>query len=291
MVKREYLTRKEEIEIRKILEEKTGYSIKSTLILNQVFRRSSLAAETGRNSNEIFEFIGDKVLNLFVTKAISFKCGSLDLHDDYSFRINENRFTQITQALVNNETLAKITDEWGIAKYLLLSASDIKNNVANETKVKADLFEAVLGGITVESNWNDKILETAVTKSLKIDETIKKMIENDHKVRCVDIDNAITILKEMAERHECSMPKYDITGPGPLGHDKNGNPICGCICRVTNDKTGFVVRVVSNTKKNAKKGAAYLILCRLLKMQNKYGPNDWFPYWTYKNGKLTPDRE
>ena len=31
-------------EIRKIIEEKTGYYIKSTAVLNQIFRRSSFAA-------------------------------------------------------------------------------------------------------------------------------------------------------------------------------------------------------------------------------------------------------
>ena len=183
MIRRTYLSRLEELETKRIIKEKTGYSIKSSIILNQVFRRSSFAAETGQNSNEIFEFIGDQVLSFYVVKIVSKRCGSLSITDDYTFRIRENRFTQIKQALVNNEALSKIIDEWDIAKYLLLGSSDIKNEVDKESKVKADLFEAIIGAIAIESEWDSEILENAVLKALNIDEKITDMIESDIMVR------------------------------------------------------------------------------------------------------------
>lgn len=291
MITRMYLNGKEKFEAGRIIQEKTGYIFKSTSILNQIFRRSSFSAETGQNSNEIFEFIGDQVLSFYVVKIVSEKCGSLSLTDDYTFRIRENRFTLIKQALVNNETLAKIIDEWDISKYLLLGRSDIKNDVANEPKVKADLLEAIIGAIAVESNWDSEILEVAVSKTLKIDEAIKTMIESDSKSRCFDIDNAVTTLKELAENGQCTMPEYNFTGPEYLGYDDDGNPIWVCRCIIINDKTGLIKQVIATSKKEAKKAAAYLILCEHLGMQNKYGPNDWFTIWTYKDGKLLPDRK
>lgn len=291
MIRRMYLNGKEKLETRRIIQDKTGYVIKSTSILNQIFRRSSFAAETGQNSNEIFEFIGDQVLSFYVVKIVSKRCGSLSLTDDYTFRIRENRFTLIKQVLVNNETLAKIIDEWDIAKYLLFGRSDIKNEVAKEPKVKADLLEAIIGAIAVESNWDPVILEGAVSKALKIDETIKTMIENDTKARCFDIDNAITTLKEMAENSQCTMPEYTFAGPDSIGYDKDGNPKWFCTCSIINDKIGLTKLVESTSKKAAKKAVAYLILCEHLGMQNKYGPNDWFGFWTYKDGKLLPNRQ
>ena len=219
MVRRMYLNGKEKLEVRRLIQENTGYIFKSSSILNQIFRRSSFAAETGQNSNEIFEFIGDQVLSYYVVKIVCEKCGSLSLTDDYTFRIRENRFTLIKQALVNNEALEKIADNWDIAKYLLLGKSDIKNDIAKETKVKADLLEAIIGAIAVESNWDGVVLETAVSKALKMEETLKEMIESDTKVRCFDIDNAVTTLKELAENGQCTMPKYSYTGPEYIGYD------------------------------------------------------------------------
>ena len=292
MIRRMYLNGKEQFEARRIIQTKTGYLIRSTSVLQQIFRRSSLAAETGERSNEIFEFIGDQVLSYYVVKVVSEKCGSLSPMDGYTFRIRENRFTLIKQALVNNETLAKIIDEWDIAKYLLLGQSDIKNDVAKEPKVKADLLEAIIGAIAADSNWDPKVLETAVSKALKIDDTLETLIESDTKVRCFDIDNAVTTLKELAENGQCTMPKYEYYGPDHLGYDSDGNPKWACYCVViTNERIGINKVVCSTSKKNAKKAAAYLILCEHLEMQNKYGPNDWHGVWTYKDGKLLPDRK
>ena len=291
MIRRMYLNGKEKIEVRRIIQDKTGYIIKSTSILNQVFRRSSLAAESGQNSNEIFEFIGDQVLSFYVVKFVAERCGSLSLTDDYAFRIRENQFTLIKQALVNNEALAKIIDEWDIAKYLLLGKSDIKNDVTKEPKVKADLLEAILGAIAVESNWDFGILEAAVLKMLNINATINVMIEGDTKVRCFDIDSAVITLKETAENGECTMPEYEFAGPDSIGYDNDGNPKWLCTCRIINDKFRLTKLVEANSKKDAKKAAAYLILCEHLGIQNKYGPNDWFGFWRYKNGKLLPNRQ
>ena len=291
MIRRTYLSRLEELETKRIIKEKTGYSIKSSIILNQVFRRSSFAAETGQNSNEIFEFIGDQVLGFYVVKIVSKRCGSLSFTDDYTFRIRENRFTQIKQALVNNEVLSKIVDEWDIAKYLLLGSSDIKNEVDKEPKVKADLFEAIIGAIAIESEWDSEILENAVLKALNIDEKITDMIESDIMVRFFDIDNAVTTLKETAESGQCTMPKYEFVGPEHIGYDSDGNPKWGCTSSIINNKAGITRQVLSSSKKDAKKATAYLLLCEHFGVQNKYGPNDWFVSWIYKNGELLPDRK
>ena len=89
MITRMSLNEKEKIDLRRIIYSETGYTFNSSSILNQVFRRSSFAAENGQSSNEIFEFIGDQVLSFYVVKIVAEKCGSLSLTDDYTFRIRE----------------------------------------------------------------------------------------------------------------------------------------------------------------------------------------------------------
>ena len=94
----------------------------------------------------------------------------------------------------------------------------------------------------------------------------------------------------MAEKGQCTMPKYEFTGPEYIGYDSDGNPKWSCRCLIINDKVGIVKLVLSTSKKDAKKAAAYLALCEHLGVQNKYGPNDWYERWVYKDGKLIPDR-
>lgn len=291
MILRMCLKGGEKLKVREVIKEKTGYCIKSTSILNQTFLRSSLAAETGQNSNEIFEFIGDQVLSFYVVKLVSEKCGSLSTTTcDYTFRIRENKFTQIKQTMLSNQTLAEIIDDWDIAKYLLLSKSDIKNEATKEVKVKADLFEAIIGAIAVESSWDPVVLETAVKKALNLEEKIAAIIEEEAEIRGFDIDNAITTLKEIAEKGQCTMPEYRFTGPDILGKFSDGSPKWSCGCTIINEKIGLNKYVWANSKKDAKKAAAYLILLEHLDVQNKYGVNDWFPFWIYKDGKLIPNR-
>ena len=119
MRRQHYFFGQEERELKLLIKEKTGYCIRSRGILSQAFRRRSYCAEYSGKSNEMFEFLGDQVLGYYVVKIISERCGSISITEDYTFRIRENRFALIKQDLVNNETLAKIIDDWDIAKYLL----------------------------------------------------------------------------------------------------------------------------------------------------------------------------
>lgn len=287
MIKRVFLSTKEEMDVRKIIHEKTGYLIESKSLLNQIFRRSSSAAEIGQLGNEILEFIGDQVLNFYVVKIVSKKCGGQNPRDGgFAFKIHENQFTAIKQALVNNDTLAKITDDWGIAQYLLLGTSDIKNEVARESKVKADLLEAVLGGIAVACNWDTAVLERAVNGALEMESRLTVLIKRDVKVRQYNMDNAITALKELAEQGECTMPTYKFH---ELGNWEDGRPKWACDCDVINDQTGISKLVYATSKKEGKKAVAYLTLCEHLGMHNEYGVNSWCNIWTYKGGELTPN--
>jgi ribonuclease-3 len=187
--------------------------------------------------------------------------------------------------------LASIIDEWEIAEYLIVGKSDEKNQVDQQTKVKADLFESIIGAVAVDSKWDPTVLETAVRKTLNIDDRLQTYIQNDCSSMIVNIDNAVTVLKELAEKEKCSMPRYEFGEPEQGQSDKDGNPIWYCSSSIVNDITGIIRGAYASSKKDAKKAVAYLLLCEHLQIQNQYGPNDFCSIWIYKGGKLVPDRE
>lgn len=290
MRKQKYFNGQDKQQLRLLIQEKTGYCIRSSCALSQAFRRRSFCAEQEGKSNEMFEFLGDQVLSYYVVKIISDRCCALNIEGDYAFRIRENYFTSLKQELVNNELLASIIDEWGISEYLIVGRSDEKNQVDQQVKVKADLFEAIIGAIAVDSRWDSMVLETAVRKSLNLDARLQNIILNDYNSITINIENAVTVLKELAEKEQCSMPKYDFSGPEAFGYDNNGNPIWHCSSSIVNDITGIIKGVYASSKKDAKKAVAYLLLCEHFQMQNQYGPNDFCSTWIYKDGKLVPER-
>lgn len=291
MKRQKYFNGQDKQKLKLLIQEKTGYCIRNSCALSQAFRRRSFCAEEEGKSNEMFEFIGDQVLSYYVVKIISDRCCALNIEGDYSFRIRENYFTSLKQDIVSNEVLASIIDEWGVSEYLIVGRSDEKNQVDQQTKVKADLFESIIGAIAIDSKWNPVVLETAVRKSLNLDDRLQVIIQNDYNSMTINIDNAVTVLKELAEKEQCSMPKYEFSGPENLGYDKDGNPIWHCSSSIVNDNTGIIRGVLASSKKDAKKAVAYLMLCEHFQMQNQYGPNAFYPTWIYKDGKLIPDRE
>lgn len=275
--------------LKNLLQEKTGYRIRQNCLLYQAFTRSSYSTEQGGENNEILEFIGDQVLNYYVVKIIAQKYGALNNEYEYTFRVRQNRFTMLKQEFVNNETLAKIIDEWGIIEYLIVGKSDYLNEVDKEVKVKADLFEAILGAIAISCQWDSDILENVVEKMLGLEERIKNVSEEEAKTYQFNLDNAITVLKEVAEAGECSIPIYDFGGgPEYVEGDENGNTEWYCTCTVINGKTGVHRQVWAPSKKMAKRAAAYLILCEHFGVANQYGSNGKYSIWKYKDEKLLP---
>ena len=290
MRRQKYFNGQDKQKLKLLIHEKTGYCIRSSCALSQAFRRRSYCVEDRGRSNEMFEFIGDQVLSYYVVKIISERCCALNIEGDYSFRIREERFTTLKQELISNEMLASIIDEWGISKYLIVGRSDEKNQVDQQVKVKADLFESIIGAIAVDSKWDSTVLETAVRKSLKLEDWLQNIIQHDYNSITINIDNAVTVLKELAEKEQCSMPKYEIDDKN-LIYDKDGNPIWHCSSYIINEETSIFRGVYASSKKDAKKAVAYLMLCEHFQIQNQYGVNDFYPIWTYKGGKLTPDRK
>ena len=71
-----------------------------------------------------------------------------------------------------------------------------------QTKVKADLFESIIGAIAIDSKWDSMVLETAVKQSLNLDDRLQDIIRNDCNLVTININNAVTVLKELAEKEQ-----------------------------------------------------------------------------------------
>ena len=168
------------------IQSQIGYTFNNLDLLQQAFTRRSYSEENGGENNEVLEFIGDKVLDLFVVKLLisqnSNAVGLYKKHDpklkntwaymteqknfpdenvlvsDYS----EAELTETKKLLVQKKTLANRIDELGIGYCLLMGSGDVQQNIGQENSVKEDLFEAILGAIAIDCNWDMEKLQNAV---------------------------------------------------------------------------------------------------------------------------------
>ena len=163
----------------------------------------------------------------------------------------------------------------GLNKYLIMGKGDIRNNVQNDDSVKEDLFEAIVGAVTMDLDWKhlDKngigrwdieSLKKVVSKMLNLKEALPQIIESiqenyslEDEVGDPDEIRAINQLNELYQKGFIGEPIYDYEQE----YDENGAPIWRCYCRIKGDnKTSYW----TNSKKDAKRNAAYRMLCYLM---------------------------
>lgn len=253
-----------------LVEEVLDYKFKNRDLLYQAFTRSSYAKQFGGQDNEVLEFIGDEVLDYLVTKILAKTFGFLQEEsnffdpnkdfNDFSIKVrkNEKNYTEIKKDIVCNENLARLMNKYGFHKYLYLGDSDKKNNVVNQMKVKADLFEAIVGAMAIDVNWKLDEIEESVANFLDLDNFFEKLDDcsDEYPAKC-KLSTAINSLKELFEHGYISQPIYEM----PLEQVfQDGRYWWACTCKV--QCFHICESRLATSKKFAKQCAAYLALCK-----------------------------
>lgn len=152
-----------------------GYNFNNLNLLKQAFFRSSFAHDNECESNEVLEFIGDKVLDLAVIRILLEKYAKYDKNGGYlKSSKKEGELTKIKSELVSTGYLAASFEMLYIDEFICYGKSDLNNKATDNMSVKEDVFEAIIGAIAIDSNWNmDKIIKI-VKRLLHIDEYLKQ---------------------------------------------------------------------------------------------------------------------
>lgn len=266
------------------VQKKIGYWFDNEDLLLQAFTRSSYSSQHGGENNEVLEFLGDRVLDFYVVKVISDRFGFVKSQSDYydeendldEYCIvahkNEADFTELKKQIVSNETLAKTIDKLGLFKYMYLGDTDLENPKFKDNliKVKADLFEAILGAVAIDSDWNQDELQNVVEFMLQIDDFLADVDTEEPRPSKFQLENAVTTLKELAEKGRCSIPEYYQAEEQVLMND--GTLMWECTCYIRSWAMKHTAYATS--KKEAKRYAAYLVLCDFYGLPDEFSEED-----------------
>lgn len=266
------------------VQKKIGYWFDNEDLLLQAFTRSSYSSQHGGENNEVLEFLGDRVLDFYVVKVISDRFGFVKSQSDYydeendldEYCIvahkNEADFTELKKQIVSNETLAKTIDKLGLFKYMYLGDTDLENPKFKDNliKVKADLFEAILGAVAIDSDWNQDELQNVVEFMLQIDNFLADVDTEEPRPSKFQLENAVTTLKELAEKGRCYIPEYYQAEEQVLMND--GTLMWECTCYIRSWAMKHTAYATS--KKEAKRYAAYLVLCDFYGLPDEFSEED-----------------
>lgn len=174
-------------------------------LLQQAFIRRSYSKEKGGQNNELLEFIGDKALDLAVIKKlIEYYDG--DYNDDGEFEvqkgINEGKLTKTKEKLVESSMLARRIEIMGLNKYLIMGKGDIEQKVQEEQSVKEDLFEAIIGAVALDSNWDMDVIQDVVEKMLDVEYYLDNGFQNN--------ENYVDIIQQWCQKEYKQIPEYNV---------------------------------------------------------------------------------
>lgn len=196
-----------------IIQEKIGYTFRTPTLLTQALTRKSFAAENGGEDNEVLEFIGDKALDLSVIRIMVARFGfgeengRSDGIGDAQKKSKAGFLTEAKSRLVQKKALSAAMDRLGFHAFLRMGAGDRLQNTQEQPSVKEDLFEAIIGAVTLDCGWNaDTILGV-----------VKKMLDFDAPSENPATINYKGLLQEWAQKNcggKC--PDYRIVDENPF---------------------------------------------------------------------------
>ncbi len=152
-------------EIEKII----GYTFRDKSLITQAFTRTSFCNEhdSGYQSNEVLEFIGDSVLSVAIITFLT------EMHAErYQHGIKtifgEGDFSNIKSKLSDKKNLSECIGAIGLEKYLRLGEGDKKLGIEKEPSVKEDLFESIIGATYIDCDRDISTVMRVVSKMLDI---------------------------------------------------------------------------------------------------------------------------
>jgi ribonuclease-3 len=149
--------------------------------------------------NERLEFLGDAVLELSVTQY---------LFNNYDNQ--EGELTNWRAALVKGDTLAKVSDQLDIEKFLLMSKGE-KQDMGRARKYRlANMMEAIIGAIYLDQGFDqaDQFIKENII--IKLEDIIENKTYLDAK----------SYFQQKAQEELHTTPHYEVIKEEGPDHDK-----------------------------------------------------------------------
>ncbi len=179
---------------------RVGWTFSDPLLLRRALAHRSWCAESGEESNERLEFLGDAVLGVVVTSHIYRTYPTLP----------EGDLAKLRSGVVNSAALAEVALELELGESILLGKGELSTGGQYKTSIVADALEAVIGAVYLDGGF--PAAEGVVMRLLegRIWVSEDGPGGDDYKTR----------LQELVARNFEHVPVYETADYG-LDHDKD----------------------------------------------------------------------
>lgn len=227
------------------LSARVGHEFADRSLLRLSMAHRSWCAESGGQSNERLEFLGDSVLGLAVTNFIYRRYPDLP----------EGDLAKLRASVVNAQALADAALQLDLGAFILLGKGEESTGGREKSSILADALEAVFGAVYLDGGWD--AAERLILRLLG--ELIREYADgpggSDYKTR----------LQELAAHQFDQLPIYRVVGAGP-DHQKTFDAEVLMMGQVRGTGTG-------RSKKVAEQAAAKIAWGSLMDELASRGPS------------------
>ena len=183
-------------------EQLLGYRFTDLRLLQKALIHSSFAFEQpqGCKNNETLEFLGDAVLDLAVGHILFKRYPEM----------KEGELTKLRAALVNESHLASMAREIELGRFLCLGKGEEASNGRNKSSILSCGYEAVIGAIFEDSNYETIFAHIERFFLPAITEKKEDLLMVDAKSR----------LQEILQERYNEAPHYRLDGEDGPSHQK-----------------------------------------------------------------------
>ena len=190
-------------------EEKIGYTFQNKNLLRNALTHTSYAYETGEQSNERLEYLGDSILE-FISSEYLFK--------NYQ-NLTEGEMTKVRATTVCENSLFEIAKRHDFSDFLFLGKSERANHNIKKA-ILADSVEAVIAAIYLDSGLEEakrfileNIKDTIESASHHVGDKDYKTVFQEKLQIHGDVKIVYTIIKEEGpDRDKMFTAKVEVDG-------------------------------------------------------------------------------
>ena len=172
------------------------------LLLTALVHRSMVTGVANEpvEHNERLEFLGDSIINYVITDHLF----------TYNSHLSEGDLSKRKSILVSTDALASCSRELGLGEFLQLGPSEKKSKGNERTSILADLFEAIIGAIYLDSDIS------------QCNELIKRVLipRSNELLKSEKLQNYKSELLEALQGLALGQPEYRLRETRGLEHEK-----------------------------------------------------------------------
>ncbi|MEJ2057796.1 MAG: ribonuclease III [Desulfofustis sp.] len=226
------------------LEKRIDYRFTDLRLLQKAMIHSSFAFEQAHagQDNQVFEFIGDAVLDLVIGHLLSKRYPDM----------KEGELTRFRASLVNESNLADMARNLQIGSYLCLGKGEDSSNGREKSSILSCALEALIGAVFEDSNYDTSAALVQRLFGESIEEKKEDLLLADAKSR----------LQELLQEKHNEAPVYRLEAEEGPSHRKRFSVVVLFQDQVLGMGTG-------GSKKEAEQRAAAAALATAASLGNR----------------------